>query len=290
MGRLYPFHLPHPPGCAKLNSWSKTEEPISSEPGKTPCCCRPSRLFAAGDRPQARDLLTRLLKADQKNVQYWVWLSAAVDTQKERLYCLQTAIQLDPQNAAAKRGLILFGALPPDDSVPPFPVNRPRLWEEKLAIATKPPETPRGWANPLTRVFMVLGIAIIVLGLSVGGFMLLPEAGQTNHHPPLPPAARRQPLRTLQPTRRLPACALPRRPSSVQRRCGCSWIRPIRPLRSTWLPSIPSPAAAPMKRVCVSWVQKIIKTLWSCSSKRYSLEPAAPDILYYIAEIVPRPG
>ncbi len=88
-----------------------------------------------GDRARARDLLTRLLKADQKNANYWVWLSAAVETQKERLYCLQTAIQLDPQNAAAKRGLILLGALPPDDSVPPFPVNRPRLWEEKLVMS-----------------------------------------------------------------------------------------------------------------------------------------------------------
>ena len=65
-----------------------------------------------GDRPHAKDLLTRLLKTDQNNVNYWVWMSAAVETAKERVYCLQTALRLDPENGTAKRGLILLGALP----------------------------------------------------------------------------------------------------------------------------------------------------------------------------------
>jgi tetratricopeptide (TPR) repeat protein len=128
-----------------------------------------------GDRARARDLLTRLLKTDQQNASYWVWLSTAVDSPKERLYCLQTALQADPQNAAAKRGLLLLGAIPPDDSVPPFPVNRPRLWEEKLEIPKEPVEKLRGWANPATRIFTSLGVAIVVLALLVGGYMLLPK-------------------------------------------------------------------------------------------------------------------
>lgn len=126
-----------------------------------------------GDRARARDLLTRLLKTDQKNPTYWVWLSAAVDSPKERIYCLQTALQADHQNAAAKRGLILLGALPPDDSVTPFPVNRPRLWEEKLTPL--PVEKTHGWANPLTRTFMIFGIAMAALALFVGGYMLWPR-------------------------------------------------------------------------------------------------------------------
>ena len=36
------------------------------------------------DRPRAKELLTRLLKTDQNNVHYWLWMSAAVDTAKER--------------------------------------------------------------------------------------------------------------------------------------------------------------------------------------------------------------
>jgi tetratricopeptide (TPR) repeat protein len=143
-----------------------------------------------GDRARARDLLTRLLKTDQKNPTYWVWLSTAVDTQKERVYCLQTALQADPDNAAAKRGLRMFGALPPDDNVKPFPVNRPRQWDEKLTAQREPKVKQRSKSNPVLRFFMILGIAVLVLGgLYLGGSMLLPNgSGQPayrspTHHP-----------------------------------------------------------------------------------------------------------
>src|SRR5512143_1490917 len=131
-----------------------------------------------GDRMRARDLLTRMLKADQNNATYWVWLSAAVDTQKERLYCLQSALRIDPNNAAAKRGLTMLGALPPDDSVQPFPVNRPRSWEDKLVIPKETREKKRGWANPVIRIFIVLGIAAAAVAVFVGGYMLLPKTAR----------------------------------------------------------------------------------------------------------------
>ena len=150
-------------------------DPESFESGENTILREAIEALRTGDRARARDLLTRMLKTDQNNASYWIWLSAAVETQKERLYCLQSALKIDPQNVAAKRGLIMFGALPPDDSVHPFPVNRPRIWEDKLVIPKEPREQKRGWANPLTRVFMILGIAVVVLGLFVGGYMLLPK-------------------------------------------------------------------------------------------------------------------
>ena len=60
-----------------------------------------------GDRARAKELLTLLLKTDQNNATYWVWMSASVDNTKERIYCLQTALQADPQNAQcwSTRGL-----------------------------------------------------------------------------------------------------------------------------------------------------------------------------------------
>jgi len=124
------------------------------------------------DRARARDLLTRLLKTDQNNAVYWIWMSAAVDAQKERQYCLQTALKLDPGNASAKRGLILLGALPPDDSLPPFPLDHPRLWEEKLAIQEEEKPKKRGWANPLVRLVAAIGGAVILIGLVLLGVML----------------------------------------------------------------------------------------------------------------------
>jgi tetratricopeptide (TPR) repeat protein len=132
-----------------------------------------------GDRTRAKDLLTELLKTDQNNPTYWIWLSAAVESDKERIYCLQTAHQLDPENATAKRGLVLLGALPPDEDVQPFSLDRPRLWEEKLGLATDQPKEKRTLRTILTSPtgrlagFGLLGIAIIV---AVVFGLILPNA------------------------------------------------------------------------------------------------------------------
>jgi predicted Zn-dependent protease len=56
----------------------------------------------AGNKNRARELLTDLLKTDQNNATYWVWMSTTVDSAKERIYCLQTAynsiVKMLPRN------------------------------------------------------------------------------------------------------------------------------------------------------------------------------------------------
>jgi tetratricopeptide (TPR) repeat protein len=127
-----------------------------------------------GEKARAKDILTRLLKADQNNATYWLWLSAAVETLKERIYCLETALKLDPENGAAKRGLILLGALPPDENIQPFPLNRPRAWEEKLLLAHEQPKE-RGlravFSSPVTRLAGVLVMGLLIVGAVVFGFL-----------------------------------------------------------------------------------------------------------------------
>jgi tetratricopeptide (TPR) repeat protein len=133
-----------------------------------------------GDRPRAKDLLTRLLKTDQKNVNYWVWMSAAVETAKERVYCLHTALQIDPEHAAAKRGLILLGALPPDETVQPFPVNRPRAWEEQLILAHERPEEKKPFlSTPLARLAGLGAVGLVLCGL-VFFMFILPRIPRTS--------------------------------------------------------------------------------------------------------------
>ncbi len=128
-----------------------------------------------GDKARAKELLTLLLKTDQNNPTYWIWLSAAVDNSKERIYCLQTAIKLDPENGTAKRGLVLLGALPPDENVQPFPVNRPRAWEEKLLLANEKPKEKGFRAfmrSPVMRLAFVLVIGAGLVAAVVFGFIL----------------------------------------------------------------------------------------------------------------------
>ncbi len=156
---------------------AEDDDLLTPEAGENTMLREAMEALRQGDSGRARDLLTRLLKTDQKNAAYWVWLSAVVDSQKERLYCLQTALKLDPENAAAKRGLTLLGGLPPDDSVPPFPLNRPRSWEEDLSLPREPVEKTRGWANPLVRLFAILGMAVVAVGLFVGGYFLFTPVG-----------------------------------------------------------------------------------------------------------------
>jgi len=154
----------------------------------------------SGDKARAKELLTELLKTDQNNPTYWIWLSAAVVTSKERIYCLQTALRLDPENAIAKRGLILLGALSPDENIQPFPLNRPRAWEDKLLLEHEKPRPTgvRGLAsNPMTRLAGILAAGVLVCGLAVAGLML-PRNNQFRPGPTNTPGP--SPTFTLTPT------------------------------------------------------------------------------------------
>lgn len=120
------------------------------------------------EKARAKDILTRLIKADANNATYWIWMSAAVDTPKERVYCLETALKLDPENATAKHGLLLLGARPPDENVKPFPLNRPRLWEERLFLAHEQPRATglrAVFSNPSTRLAGVLLAGAALIGI-----------------------------------------------------------------------------------------------------------------------------
>lgn len=132
-----------------------------------------------GNRSRAKELLTRLIKTDQNNANYWIWMSAAVETIKERVYCLQTALRVEPENTTAKRGLILLGALPPDESIQPFPVNRPRAWEEQLILAhERPKEKKPLLSSPLVRLAGLGGLAAALCGL-VFFMFILPRVPRT---------------------------------------------------------------------------------------------------------------
>src|SRR5512141_1838392 len=153
-----------------------------------------------GKKARARELLTGLLKNDQNNATYWVWMSATVDTAKERIYCLQTALKLDPTNVTAKRGLILHGALPADESIQPFPVNRPRAWEQKLLLAHEKPKL-KGWAavkaSPVARIGGFVALGAVIVAAVIFGFVI-PRMGQANLGPTNTPGP--SPTWTLTPT------------------------------------------------------------------------------------------
>ena len=87
----------------------------------------------AGDKAAARAKLLQAVQADRTHEQAWLWLSAAVETDEEKITCLQNALTLNPGNDAARRGLEKLGAgdmidagpsgfsdTPPDTSPDPY--------------------------------------------------------------------------------------------------------------------------------------------------------------------------
>lgn len=120
---------------------------------------------AKGQSERARDLLTRLLRANQSNPRYWLWMSSVVDTTKERVYCLQKVLHLDPDNRAAHLGLVLGGISPPDEGFQPLPVT-PRNWKE-----TYKAKSLESGPKKLVRRFAYLSAFILVFGLISIGFL-----------------------------------------------------------------------------------------------------------------------
>jgi tetratricopeptide (TPR) repeat protein len=122
-----------------------------------------------GDLEQARELFKRLLKLNSTKPEYWVWLSAVVETKKERGYCLKEALKLDPQNRDAIRGLRLMGE---DllDSGPVVTIDQLRNhWKTSLEIEPIKPVSTRSIRGKILG-FVLLGM--IVVGAAVAGILL----------------------------------------------------------------------------------------------------------------------
>src|SRR5512136_1448883 len=128
-----------------------------------------------GQTARARDLFTRLLRSDSSNAEYWLWMSTLVDTAQERIYCLESALRVDPNNEAAKRGLIILGARDADKDVVPVPSVR-RNWEKDLEKVSEPsrPASPvklnisRLWENRNARIAGLVFLALVFIGAIYG--------------------------------------------------------------------------------------------------------------------------
>jgi tetratricopeptide (TPR) repeat protein len=120
---------------------------------------------ANGHRERARDLLTRLLRANQSNPKYWLWMSSVVESAKERIYCLQKTIQLEPGNRAALLGLLLEGVRGPDKDFQPIPVL-PRNWKDayKTTGLKSRPKT-------IFRFAIYIGASLLVIGFITLGIL-----------------------------------------------------------------------------------------------------------------------
>jgi tetratricopeptide (TPR) repeat protein len=121
------------------------------------------RALRGGQRSRSRDLLTRLLRADSANPEYWLWMSAAVETPEERVYCLQKVMRLEPGHPAARQGLVLAGALPAAETSPAGPPLR-RKW----TVAEIQEPRQRRPLSLTARVIISVLVLLLVFGAVTG--------------------------------------------------------------------------------------------------------------------------
>ncbi len=119
----------------------------------------PSRLRRLGmpktsQREHARQLLLQVTELDETNITAWLWLSTVMDSVEEKQVCLENVLTLDPDNKAARTGLIRLDQLarsapprrepPATTQAPPNPAKAaPQVevspaWPPEKIVATKP--------------------------------------------------------------------------------------------------------------------------------------------------------
>jgi tetratricopeptide (TPR) repeat protein len=134
-----------------------------------------------GQTVRARDLFTRLLRSDSSKADYWLWMSTLVDSQQERIYCLESALRADPDNEAAKRGLIILGARQGGDDVTPIPPIH-RNWEKEIEDVVEPPKSAFHRIKNSTVLRLALGLVAILL---IAGLIYLGFSGKKSEPEPV---------------------------------------------------------------------------------------------------------
>jgi tetratricopeptide (TPR) repeat protein len=123
-----------------------------------------------GDLQRARVLLTSLVKTDRDNPEVWLWLSAVVDSHKERKACLEQALKYDPHMEIAQRALASLG----DETYRkkfrvPFAQQR-QDWESALAVPKYNHLQQLMMTGVWRPVVMVLGVLMVVGLLALAGW------------------------------------------------------------------------------------------------------------------------
>jgi tetratricopeptide (TPR) repeat protein len=239
-----------------------------------------------GQTVRARDLFTRLLRSDSSKADYWLWMSTLVESNQERIYCLESALRVDPDNEAAKRGLIILGAREADKNVKPVPVAR-RNWEKDLEVVAEPARSVvrRIWDNRTLRFGSMILAGIIVVGLILGaiygGVRRPPEEPVVVYKVSPFPSRTPEPTLTPSATRTLAV----RTPTPVFSEATPIWM--IVPLTNTPGPlyiNTPHPAVEAYRAGIRAYEEADWASVLNFMEQADAIEPDSPDILYYIAE------
>jgi hypothetical protein len=69
-----------------------------------------------GNKAEARRLLKQAIQENKNDITAWLYLSAAVENDRDKTKCMETVLSLDPENATAQRGLAKLKANSPQSN------------------------------------------------------------------------------------------------------------------------------------------------------------------------------
>ncbi len=237
-----------------------------------------------GQTTRARDLFTRLLRSDSSKAEYWLWMSTLVDTNQERIYCLESALRADPDNEAAKRGLIIIGARQAGKDVTPVPPFR-RHWEKDLENVVEAPKSlvRRIWGNPVLRLASILVAAVVVVGLIFGSIYGLRQQPEQVTIIKVSPFPTRTPEPTLSPT--ATRTLVVRSPTPTFMGPTPLWMF----LTETYTPvplyvNTPHPVIEAYRAAIRSYERSDWTSMLGFLGQAVTAEPDSPDLFYYTGE------
>jgi tetratricopeptide (TPR) repeat protein len=228
-----------------------------------------------GERSRARDLLTRLIKIDRNQAEYWLWMSTVVETGRERIFCLKEVLRIDPENDDAHRGLILMGAAPPDDRLAiPMRLQK-RSWQAQLQSG-KVTDKRIGKISKLQAG--MLGGAVLIVIVVIAVAVNLPEAKPTS-------TSLQRLTSVLTNTPEPSETPLP----STETPTPAGLVPLVMLLESTYTPTplyvnTPHPRSEAYRSALFAYNRGEWAQVISYLQQVATLEPNAPDIFYYLGE------
>jgi hypothetical protein len=165
----------------------------------------------AGQKAEARNLLSQAVRQDPKNEAAWMWLSGAVEGDQERRYCMEKVLKLNPHNALAQQALEQMqapeatasapaeAAPPPATSAPAEPTPPPTVRPPAApveqapppAISTPPPQAQAGAELPPLPIktprrrksnpwLIAIGVGMLIcVACVVGGYFALQQTAKS---------------------------------------------------------------------------------------------------------------
>lgn len=134
------------------------------------------RLFArgvaaarGGHRRMAEGLLTRSVQLNPHNEQAWLWLSGVLDDPHQIAFCLNTVLQLNPDNARAQKGLRWLADQNKLNGTPkPSPLTEISLTAPRAAAPARNRPPDAWWVRWRQWQHDVSYLRIILLSLPLG--------------------------------------------------------------------------------------------------------------------------